>query len=92
MTITYGNVRATLSDIPREERAAPLRLCLSPNDVLGLAGQRRGLRFHCLAGKIWLTQAGDPVDHFLAPGDTFTTRQRGRLVLQALSEAMISVS
>lgn len=46
-----------------------------------------GLRIVGVSGHLWITQAGDPGDTTVAPGDTFHTRGRGKVVVQALDDA-----
>ena len=38
----------------------------------------------CTAGTLWLTQQGDPQDHFLEAGQAFTLNQRGTVLVQGL--------
>jgi hypothetical protein len=92
MTITYGSVRATIHDTRSETGAPPVQLRLSPRTVMSLAGRRRGLTFRCHAGNLWLTRTGDPADHLLAPGDTRQVKGLGRIVLQSLTESVVSIS
>lgn len=37
----------------------------------------------CGRGTLWLTQEGDERDHFLAPGQAFTTSATGKIVIEA---------
>ncbi|HEX5806405.1 MAG TPA: DUF2917 domain-containing protein [Macromonas sp.] len=43
---------------------------------------RPGTLLRVRSGRLWLTQSGDPADHFLVAGDTFRVGS-GRVVLQA---------
>jgi hypothetical protein len=43
----------------------------------------RGARVLCLSGELWITQDGDPNDHFVAPGAVFDITAPGTVVVQA---------
>lgn len=43
-----------------------------------------GVQILCTGGALWITQDGDPEDHFLQPSDRFTTTGRGKVVAQGL--------
>ena len=92
MTITYEHVRATVSDAQGAMHTTPVRILLSPQAVMGLAGERSGLIVRCHTGHVWLTQEGDATDRALSTGDGFRVLGKGRIVLQALDEAVVSVS
>jgi len=38
----------------------------------------------CTAGTLWLTQQGDPQDHVLKAGQSFTLSQRGTVLVQGV--------
>ena len=54
-------------------------------ETVSLDGDRRGLRLHCFAGQIWLTQAGDTMDYLITAGRDFVITRAGRVVIQALT-------
>ena len=45
--------------------------------------RQSGVRLHVLAGTAWVTQAHDPQDHFLQPGQTLTLRPGARAIIGA---------
>ena len=45
--------------------------------------RQAGVRLHVLAGTAWVTQAHDPEDHFLQPGQTLTLRPGARAIIGA---------
>ena len=47
---------------------------------------RRGYTLRCLSGQVWITQAGDAVDHLVPAGREFKVTRPGRVVIQALTE------
>ena len=51
--------------------------------------RRAGLALLCQGGLFLVTQAGDLDDHLLAPGDTFRTRARGKVVAWALESGAL---
>ncbi len=51
----------------------------------------RGMRLAVAAGKVWLTQHGDPRDVVLGPGESFVIDRAGRTVVQALDAAQLSL-
>lgn len=92
MTIAYDHIRATVPETQREAGMTPVRISLLPNAVMSLAGEGQGFALTCHAGRLWVTQPGDPADHLLAAGERFVAEGKGSLVLQALNEAVVSVT
>lgn len=58
---------------------------LQRGQTLCMDGDRRGLKLHCLAGQVWITQPGDKMDHLIPAGHDFTVTRAGRVVIQALT-------
>lgn len=44
-----------------------------------------------LAGQLWLTHRGDPLDHFPSGGDSFDTTNRRQSLIQALADSTILI-
>lgn len=42
-------------------------------------------------GLVWITQAGDPLDSFVARGETFTLDRPGLAVVEALRDTRLAV-
>jgi hypothetical protein len=61
-----------------------IEMRLNRRDVRGLTVGMDGVQILCAGGALWITQDGDPKDHFLKLGDRFTTTGRGRVVVQGL--------
>lgn len=91
MTITYGTTRARIIAGPREQ-AATVRICLQSDACLSLPGTRLGVRIECHAGRLWVTQPGDAADYLLTTGQTLKARSRGQIVVQALDDAVLSLT
>ena len=92
MTITYGNVRARINDAPSAPKTQTVRLELSKKSTMSLEGTKTGLVVRCFEGAIWLTRQGDARDYILTPGDKFIVQGRGLAVLQAMQDAVVSIS
>jgi hypothetical protein len=76
-------------------RPSPVRTCgefAFPADALWGFDAKPGARVSCVGGSIWVTQTGDGADHVLGEGESFTVYLRGRVVIQALSDARVLVA
>ncbi len=51
-----------------------------------------GAQLVCEQGSVWLTQSNDPHDYVLHPGQGFSATCHGKVVVQALATATISVT
>src|SRR5213592_2515990 len=60
-----------------------------PQGALWSVEPQRGLTIHCAQGELWITQAGDDRDTILTAGRAFAPRPKGRIVVQALSDARV---
>ena len=63
-----------------------------PDGGLWATTPRTPLTIHCLTGQLWITQAGNTDDIVLLPGDTHTLAAKGRVVIQALTDARIALA
>jgi hypothetical protein len=48
-----------------------------------------GLIVRCAAGDVWVTQEGNPGDIVLSGGEQFQPHPRGKVVLQAVTDATV---
>lgn len=64
---------------------------LLPGGLLTLDGDWRGVALHLRRGRVWITQEGDAADHLPVEGDPFIVGRRGRVVVQALTEACVQI-
>jgi hypothetical protein len=62
-----------------------------PARALWSLDPRPDIAVHCLSGQLWITQAGDGRDIILLAGESFTPAAKGRVVVQALSDARVVV-
>jgi hypothetical protein len=64
----------------RQSPATPL-LTLTPGQVLSLR-HCAGRQLSLVQGRLWLTEPGDPDDHFLRPGQTRVLMSDGQVVIE----------
>ncbi|MCW5626719.1 MAG: DUF2917 domain-containing protein [Burkholderiales bacterium] len=50
-----------------------------------------GSRVVCVRGQVWLTEPGDPVDHFLHPADDHRIAHAGLVIIEATESAELMV-
>jgi hypothetical protein len=62
-----------------------------PRGALWGTTPRPGLHIRCTRGQLWITQAGSADDIVLLADDTFTPAPRGRVVIQALTDARVNL-
>jgi Protein of unknown function (DUF2917) len=70
--------RLRAAPAPATPAAAPLQ-CLPPGTALTLQVQP-GRRVHVQRGRLWLTEPGDPNDHFIDAGCSHTLTARGAVI------------
>ncbi len=66
-------------------------LWLHPHELRRAEAAEGPLEVVCLTGQVWLTAEGDPHDYLLQTGDRFRCGCHGLVLVQALSEAEVSV-
>ncbi len=57
---------------------------LGPGELFTLSGDRRGWNIACAGGRLWITQAGDPIDYALNTGEQFRVSRSGVVVIQGM--------
>ena len=65
---------------------------LRRNERIRLNGDEKGRVISCGEGILWLTQTGNPGDHLLRAGETFSGSGPGRLVIGALADSVFTVA
>lgn len=63
-------------------------LCLADNAPVRLS-RARGVRVTCMAGRVWLTVAGEAGDIFLRPGQSHVIAADGLALLEALGDGRV---
>ena len=66
------------------------RLYLGKGRVIRIEPTPVPLRIECRHGRLWVTQAGAIHDTILKAGDSFKSRQQGRVVIEALENACVA--
>lgn len=66
-------------------------LKLQRQDILKAQNIEPGTTVLCEKGLLWLTQPGDYKDYMLKPGDRLTVSKQSNFLIEALSEARISI-
>ena len=86
----HGRDAACRWEPPRPgDRALPTADAISLRDGEVWTHQPHGtpLRIRCTSGIVWVTQEGDAGDVVLRRGETVVTRTRGKVAVQALTDA-----
>ena len=71
---------------PRE-----MQFTLAAGAVWGSSSRPRAILIACVAGDVWITQAGDARDVTLSAGHAIICAAGRKLVVQALSQARIEI-
>lgn len=87
MATCHPNIPADLQG-DRPIGAMPLRL---PEGALHTLDPADARAVHCIAGTLWITQEGNPLDVLLTGGERFAAAAEGKIVVQALSDALARV-
>lgn len=66
-------------------------LKLQRQDILQAKNIEAGTTVLCETGILWLTQPDDYTDYMLEPGDRLTVSKQSNVLIEALSEARISI-
>ena len=69
-----------------------VEVSLSNGELFAMSGDRRGTRLESLAGELWVTQSGDPEDHWILPGQTFVVSRKGKVVVMGLPTGTLRVN
>jgi len=82
MQASLANKRITIGRLVSNSEV--MEVSLSDGELLTLPGDRRGTRLESLDGGLWVTQSGDPQDHWLPPGETFVVWRKGKVVVTGM--------
>ena len=74
------------------EQLESIELVLEKLSVHHLDGDSRGTEIYCLQGILWVTQQGDGQDYILGSGDRFVVSRSGRVVIEAVSDAILRIT
>lgn len=73
------------------KKSHPMILPMQRGSMHRIPSIQRGTTVVCERGVLWLTQTGDPMDHFLLPGQRYTLKKRGKVLVEAMREARVCV-
>jgi hypothetical protein len=73
------------------ENKAKLDLHLHRRAFHHVAKVNPGMTVSCEEGLIWITETNNPQDYMLRPGKSMVIRKRGDVLIEALSEAEVSI-
>jgi hypothetical protein len=76
----------------RNIRSVESQIELAAGKLRRLDGDNRWKVIVCQRGRVWVTQTCDPADYVLAAGEMFVITQPGRVLVEALVNALIQVS
>jgi Protein of unknown function (DUF2917) len=63
---------------------------LARSGLLHLRGVER-TEIVCAAGRLWVTEEGDSIDHFLEAGERYRVHSNGKVVVEALHDATFEI-
>jgi len=66
----------------QRQPAAPANLLTLPAGAVRTLKRCAGVRIEVLSGRLWLTEPGDPDDHFLAGGHSHLVVGNGAVVIE----------
>jgi hypothetical protein len=78
--------------IPNQDCTLPQRglCCLEKGEVTVIERPLRDELIQCRKGRLWITQTGGDRDTILTSGESFKTCLEGRLVIEALEDALFT--
>jgi ferric-dicitrate binding protein FerR (iron transport regulator) len=79
------------SNVLPETSAGPRRIRLTRNSFWSVQSRPNEIEVECREGKVWITQEGDDRDVILRAGGQFRIEKRGRVIVQAVTDAEILI-
>ena len=89
METLVANKRANIGHVVSNSEA--VEVSLSAGELFALQNDKRGVRLESVSGGLWVTQTGDPEDHWLPEGQTFMVSRPGKVVVMGLPQAHLRV-
>jgi len=90
MQASISNKRVNIGRVVSNSEAVDVGL--SDGEVFAMSGDRRGTRLKSLEGGFWVTQMGDPEDHWLRPGQTFVISRKGTVTVTGMPHGLLRVN
>lgn len=96
MTIEFDekrNIAYRESTTPEQTgQSEPIEMVVEKLSVHHLDGDARGTEIACQQGILWVTQQDDGNDYILNSGDSLVVSRRGRVVIEAISDAILHIT
>ncbi len=87
--LSLGFVQHTPREFEPRTGAAAL-IALTPGQVWSAdPGPRQDLELFVQDGEVWVTQAGDRIDHIVRAGERLPLARAGRVVIQATERSLL---
>ncbi len=68
-----------------------LDLLLHKGEIVTLRNINDAMEIECKQGKLWITRSGDLRDYTLVVGEHYTPKQGGKVIIEAMDEACVSL-
>ena len=82
MQASIANQRTSIGRVVSNSEV--VEVSLADGELFTMSGDRRGIRLASLGGGLWITQSGDPEDHWLQPGQSFVVSRKGKVVVTGM--------
>ena len=89
MVAQVSNNRAHVGQVISNSEA--VEVTLSEGELFALSGNRPGVRLESVSDGLWVTQTGDPEDHWLPAGQTFVVSRPGKVVVMGTPRGRLRV-
>lgn len=89
MEAILANKRAAIGQVVSNSEA--LEVSLAQGELFAMRGDQRGTRLEGLTGGLWVTQSGDPEDHWVPAGQTFVVSRKGKVVVTGTPKGTLRV-
>ena len=68
-----------------------IELLLQPRQILDLEETEHRMAIECKSGVLWVTHSGEARDYMLKAGKRYTSKTKGKIVIQAINEARLGI-
>jgi hypothetical protein len=68
-----------------------IELLLQPRQVLDVEETEHRVAIECKSGVLWVTHSGETQDYMLKAGKRYTSKTKGKILIQAINEARLDI-
>jgi Protein of unknown function (DUF2917) len=68
-----------------------IELLLRPHQILDLVETEHRMAIECKSGVLWVTHSGESQDYMLKAGKRYTSKTKGKIVIEAINEACLDI-